>query len=73
MLAGLVLKHVGIILTVIKTWMKWLGMLEMQVPHLGKLVKKRKMNGACMIAMVMWLNGLIVEMITAVSQKVAHG
>ena len=35
--------------------------------------QKRKMNGVCMIATVMWLNGLIVEMIIAVSPKVGHG
>ena len=31
------------------------------------------MNGVCMIAMVMWLNGPIVEMTIAVSPKVGHG
>ena len=71
--AGQVLKHDGIILTATKTSMKLLGMPVMLVQQLGKLVKKRKMNGACMIAMVMWLNGPIVEMTIAASLKEGHG
>ena len=54
------LKHDGIILTD-KDLDEVAWHAGMLVRQLGKLSKK-EMNGVCMIAMVMWLNGPIVEM-----------